>query len=207
MARVTDIRDVNGVRVVEREGPGGKPIITSFHVTLIDAALEAGAVQLRVLAEESRELILDKTFAGPVAPGAKARVTRPLRLRRPEIPTVQRRAYMGMRKLAPRTVKKKIAAEQDGRKLIADGDYMYGIEVFKGTRKGEVYYTIRPKPGPHPSAGVTHRVLAAWLEYGTKKMPKRPHWGPVRKIVLAVLREQGTEVHAVALRTALRKVR
>ncbi len=207
MARITDIKDANGVRVVEREGPDGKPIIASFHFTLIDETVKASVVQMRVLAEESRELILDKAFAGPVAPGAEARVTRPPRLRRPDIPTVQRRAYMGMRKLAPSTVQKKIAAEQDGRKLIAEGDYMYGIEVFKGERAGEVYYTIRPKPGPHPSAGVAHRVLAAWLEYGTKKMPKRPHWSPVRKIVLAVLREQGADVRAVALRTAIRKVR
>ena len=79
--------------------------------------------------------------------------------------------------------------------------------MFKGKQGNTVYYTIRPKPGKHPTSELTHRVLAAMLEFGTRKMPKRPHWTPALKITKRVLRERGPEVRAVALRKAIREAR
>lgn len=203
MARLTTRE---GIEVVTRTGPDGREIIDSFIIRLVEATREATLTQLRVLAEESRELILDRLYGQtPQRPG-QVRVDRPRPLRRSEIPFADRRPA-SLRRLAERTVEDKVRKREDGRKLIATGEYTYGIEVFKGKRQGETYYTVRPKPGLHPTRRIPHRILAALHEFGTSRMPKRPHWGPVLRVVERVLRERGPDVRAVALRTAIREVR
>lgn len=204
MARLDRITTSDGVQLVTRTGPDGRERIESFHAVLYRKLREATLTQIRVIAEESREIILDKLFAAPPARGMQARAVRPRRLRRQEIRGVDRRPYRHTA-LAKRTVEKKKASREDGRKLIATAAYAYGIEVFKGTRGGEPYYTVRPKPGKHPERGVTHRVLAGMHEFGTTKMPKRPHWGPALRMVRQVLQAQGPEVRAKALREAIRE--
>lgn len=202
MARVTSTSR-EGKELVVRTDPKGNRIIESFHIRLYRELNEVGAVELRVTAEESRELVLDKLYAArPQAPG-QAVVARPETARRPDIPTAARRPFKHT-PLAESTVERKVAREQDGRKLIEKGDYTYGIEVFKGVEAGETYYTVRPKPGKHPS-GLTHRVLAAMLEDGTSKMPKRPHWGPTLRQVKEIVKGRRKKLRAEALRRALRK--
>jgi hypothetical protein len=192
--------------VVTRTGPDGREIIESFIIKLVEATVEASLTQIRVLAEESRELILDRLYnQTPQAPG-EARIERPRPLRRPRIKFTDRRPA-SLRRLADSTVYEKNRLKQDGRKLIATGEYTYGIEVFKGMKKGQPYYTVRPKPGLHPSRNITHRVLAALHEFGTSNMPKRPHWGPVLRKLQKVLKDEGRQVRAVALRQAMRAVR
>jgi len=206
MAGITHIRTRDGVEVVKRTGPDGRERITSFHITLFKKLEEATLTQIRILAEESREMIVDKLFAGSARfPGTRV-VSRPPQLRRPDIPTSDRRPYRHA-PLADRTVADKVDAEQDGRRLIATGAYVYGIQVFRGMKKGKPYYTVRPKPGKHPNAGVTHRVLAAFHEFGTSKMPARPHWGPVLRVLRRVMEQRGPEVRAEAMRLALREAR
>jgi hypothetical protein len=180
--------------------------VKAFHIVAYEQLRAIGLVQIRILAEESRELVLDKLYGQtPQAPG-QVRVARPRPLRRSDIPTIDRRPA-NLRKLADRTVQDKASAEQDGRKLIRTGAYTYGIEVFKGSKGGVTYYTVRPKPGKHPDRKqLTHRVLAAMHEFGTKKMPKRPHWGPALRTVKRVLRERGADTRAEALRRAIRQV-
>lgn len=39
--------------------------------------------------------------------------------------------------------------------------------------------TVRPIVGTHSMARVSYMTLAEWLEYGTDKMPARPHWRPI----------------------------
>jgi len=197
------IKTSEGVEVVTRTGPDGRERITSFHADLYKQLEGATATQLRVLAEESRELILDKLYNGTSRPPGRRRVPRPERMRRPEIPTSERRPYRH-KALAESTVQDKARAELDGRRLIATGEYTYGIEVFRGKRAGSVYYIVRPKPGQHSRAGVTHRVLAAFHEFGTSQIPARPHWRPVLRVVRDELRNRRDEVRAVALRTAIR---
>ena len=205
MARVsTKTRD--GIEVVRRTGPDGRPIIESFHARLYEQLAEAGLVQIRVLAEESREMILDKLYEGNVRPPGQASVPRPPRMRRSDIPTSERKPFK-LRALADTTVKKKAAAGRDGRRLIESGEYTYGIEVFRGTKNGVPYYIVRPKPGKHSEAGVTHRVLAAFHELGTRTTPKRPHWGPVLRVMKRTLMERGPDVKAAALRAAVRGVK
>ena len=199
-------RTRGGVEVVKRTGPDGKELVESFHAKLYEELHAASLVQLRVIAEEARELILDRLYnATPQRPGER-RIRRPNALRRPEIMFAERRPAP-LARLADRTVQDKVSAKQDGRKLIRTGDYTYGIEVRKGQRGNVVYYTIRPKPGKHADSELTHRVLAAMLEFGTSKMPKRPHWNPALLKTKQVLAEQGAYVRAVALRQAIRAVR
>lgn len=204
MARLRQIKTSEGIRVVFREGPNGRELIDSFHVELFKQLLDATLVQLRIVAEESRELVIDKLYAGRARPPGQRRVDRPKRLRRSDIPTVDRRRFRHTA-LADSTVQDKAKREQDGRPLIAGGEYTYGIEVRKGQRQGVATYTVRPKPGKHPDSNLTHRILAAMLEFGTRNMPKRPHWAPVNRIVRRILREQGPEVRAFALRSAIRR--
>ena len=206
MAGLTRLRTRDGVQLVTRTGPDGRERAESFHIVAFEQLRGATVTAIRILAEESRELILDRLYAQrPQAPG-QARIERPKPLRRSDIPFVERRAA-NLRRLADRTVEDKAAAEQDGRKLIKSGEYTYGIEVFKSKRSGQIYYTVRPKPGPHPERGITHRVLAAMHEFGTSKMPKRPHWGPALRTLKRVMRARGLDARAVALRQAIRRVR
>jgi len=206
VAGLKTITNKSGVRMVTRTGPGGKERIESFHIVLYEELLDATLVQLRVVAEETRELVIDKLYGGAVAPPGSKVVARPRRLRRSRIPSSERRPYKH-KKLAKRTVLKKVAAEEDGRRLIATGEYTYGIEVFKGQKQGQPYYTVRPKPGNHSGRKIPHRVLAAMHEFGTSTMPKRPHWAPALRIAKRVLKNQSADVRAVALRKALRRAR
>jgi hypothetical protein len=203
MARVK-LTTREGRELVTRTGPDGKPIIESFHLRLYKQLADATAVQLRVIAEESREMVLDKLYAARAQAPGVASVVQPPQTRRADIPTAERKPFRHT-PLAKETVERKAEAEQDGRKLIATGAYTAGIEVFKGTQGGDIYYTVRPKPGKHPEAGVTHRVLAAFHEFGTSTIPKRPHWGPVLRVVKSILRSKRKSIRAEALRKALRK--
>lgn len=208
MAGITKIKTRAGIEVVKRTGPDGKERYTSFHVKLVEKLGEVTLTQLRVVAEESREMILDKLFAGSARfPGSRV-VSRPPpgSARRLDIPTSDRRPYRHA-PLADSTVARKAALDQDGRRLIATGEYAYGIEVFRGTKNGKRYYTVRPKPGKHIDSGVTHRVLAAFHEFGTSKMPARPHWGPVLRVVKRIMDTSRPDIRAEALRLALRGAR
>lgn len=191
------------VDVITIDGKKGRKI-TGFFAALPHATVEATANQLRVLAQESRELIVDKTYAGRARPPGRRRSPRPPnKAQRQDIPGSERKRYPHVA-LADRTVEKKARREQDGRPLIARGIYIPGIEVFKGERNGMPYYIVRPKPSMHPDAKVSHRVLAAILEYGTSTVPPRPHWAPVLRIVLQELKRRGPDVRAEALRLAVK---
>ena len=186
----------------------GKPVrrVEGFIPNIPQATVEATAVQLRILAQESRELVIDKLYAGTARPPGRARIDRPPRTaQRSDIPGNPRRPFRHPA-LADATVERKAREDKDGRRLIAEGDYTYGIEVFKGERDGMVYYIVRPKPAPHRS-GVSHRVLAAIHEFGTSTIPPRPHWGPVFRIVSQELARRGPDVLAEALRRAIRERR
>ncbi|WP_340691086.1 hypothetical protein [Hydrogenobacter thermophilus] len=69
----------------------------------------------------------------------------------------------------------------DTRTLIASGKYFRSIGVY---RSGDAY-VVSTKPfqihmgNPGLSeGGMQMRLLAKWLEYGTSKMPPRPHFRP-----------------------------
>ena len=70
--------------------PGGRTLKVkrvANLLKLVESSIEATTVQNRVLAEESRELIVDRVFAGtPTPPGIRI-AQRPPRLRAVRMPT------------------------------------------------------------------------------------------------------------------------
>lgn len=193
--------------------------VYDFAPVLHRSAMDATATQLRVIAEEVRELILDKLFAGPLfrdPPGAERRVNRPKVLRRSNMMREARRPYRHP-PLAERTRERKANRDNalDGRKLIETGAYVEGIEVLRTERKDTgVVYRVRPAPRPHegfdPNSGpISHRMLARVHEFGSQRhnIPARPHWGPAIRAAMRTFDRLPWEVQALALREALRGIR
>lgn len=92
----------------------------------------------------------------------------------------------------------------DDRILIATKEYIQSIKPRPRKRDGRVTTWV-VGPGHHKtkhSSGVPMHQLGRWLEFGTSRMPARPHWRPAwsafvrsrklasRNIVLRTLREQ-----------------
>jgi len=203
MARVRVVRYV-------RQGSRMVPVkrVTALAPLLRRAAIEASATQLRVVAEEGRELLLDRLFAADPQAPAQIIANRPPKERRPEIPGAVRGPF-SHRPLTQAWVSRKAREGLDGRKLIATGDYMEGIEVFRGVQQESgVYYMVRPARRKHRPSGLTLRRIARIHEFGsaTIGIPARPHWGPVTRDVIRRARQLGPTVRAVALRRALRQV-
>jgi len=105
--------------------------------------------------------------------------------------------------LSPKYFQQKVKKGLDLRILIATGDYVKSIKVLRIEDKelGVIYQVGFPKRLHKPSK-LTFEQLAYWLEFGTKKMPARPHWrvvwarvkvnfmkGYVKDIHVAVLNE------------------
>lgn len=114
--------------------------------------------------------------------------------------------YQQLFKLHPLSHKyfmEKVRKGLDLRILIATGDYVKSIKVIRAEDKelGVIYQVGFPKR-LHKTSKVTFEQLANWLEFGTKKMPARPHWrvvwarvkvnfmkGYIKDIRVAVLNE------------------
>jgi hypothetical protein len=202
---VAKVRRVSYVQVGGQRVPVKK--VMSIAPVLARATAEATATQLRVLAEETRELILDKLFAGP----GRAVVQRPLKIR-PAPPGANRTPFRH-RALSERHARKKERKGLDGRKLIETGNYLENIEVFRGEQQSGVYFMLRPKRAKHvgedPSSGeISFATLARVHEFGSARhgIPARPHWGPAIRAALRRFRQLPAEVRAAALRAALREI-
>lgn len=170
------------------------------------AILEATATQLRVVAEETRELIVDKLFAGKAQPPGFAVAKRPPPLRPSKYQSLERAAYR-FKKLQERYARRKAKLRLDGRILIATADYVGHIDVVRGERSGAgVYYTVRPSPGVHKPSKLTYTTIARIHEYGTATIPARPHWRPVVTAVHRRAAEIARKLKSDTLRTLVRGV-
>ena len=208
MARVTVVRRITS--------PGGRTSIIKrvpkLSQVLSQAQTEATATQLRVMAEETRELVIDRLFAGRASRGTVARVARPKRAR-PSVKGVPRAAFRHAPH-APSTVERKADPDNDldGRKLIETGHYVNNIVVWKETSaRAGVYYRVGLRPRPHRgfspgSRRITLLTLALIHERGSARhrIPARPHWGPTVPVILRVFRRQAADVSADVLRRAAR---
>jgi len=214
------------VRVVGRTRVGDKVFKVrkvSNLVSLVKSSMEATAHQNRVLAEETRELIIDRLMAAlPQAP-ARDQVDRPERLRRPDISTVNRAPFSSNEHppLAESTVRRKARLGLDGRKLIETGELIGSIEIFRGVEKGQPYYMVRLEPRQHrgsksPNAeehgrgptAISLNRLMRMHEFGTSRMPARPTWRPVSREIIDYwlgLPHRET-IKAAALRALLRGI-
>lgn len=83
--------------------------------------------------------------------------------------------------LNPYYKKRKVKAGYDPRMLIATGQYLSSITVYRSNN----VWVVGTKPfrqhmGSKLNKGkmVPMSKLALWLEYGTSKMPARPHFRP-----------------------------
>lgn len=208
MAKVRVVRHVriSGRRVPVKRVPNLVPILE-------DSRVEATAIQLRVLAEESRDIILDKLFAGrPQAPG-EVILSQPRRLRQPQ-ELGRDRAPFDHPPLTRKHARLKAREGLDGRTLLMTGDYVEnGIEVFKGEQQSGVYYMVRPAVGKHegfdPKSGpITYRRLAMVHEFGSAKhrIPPRPHWRPAAEAIIARFERTRRTVRALQLRSMLRRI-
>jgi hypothetical protein len=170
------------------------------------STVSATVDQLRVLAEESRELVLDRLFAARAQAPASIVVTRPARVA-PSIKTASRAPYRH-RALTQKWVQRKARDSQDGRKLIATGDYAQGIEVFKGKQASGVYFIVRPADRKHVPSGLRLPMLARVHEFGSAKhkIPPRPHWGPAVRDVRDAFAGARPTIRAEAARRLLRRI-
>ena len=205
--------------------PGGRTYnikrIQPFARLIKDSIVEATAPALRILAEESREYILDRLFAGkPQLPSRiptglnPTPVDRPKILRAANIPTAARQAFKH-KPLKDYVVQRKADRGYDLRKLIETGALAESIEVFKGERsKGGTYYMLRLKKGFHggadPRSGrITNLMLARVHEFGSAKhrIPPRPIWKPASRAIIARFRQLAPTISADILRAILRSIR
>jgi len=186
--------------------------VRGFMQMVIRGTLEAAAEQSRVLAEETRELIIDKLLAGaPEPPGTNRTVDKPPRQGsiRVDIPTEERNPYKQV-PLSPRTVRNKMRRGEDARKLLATGDYINGIEVRKFTMpKIGVMWGVGMEDRNHVPSGLPLLTIATILERGSAaaNVPPRPHWRVAWRNLKRRIREKGLEARAEGLRRALRAVR
>ena len=201
------------VREAGRRGGGTRWVrvrtVPRLAPVMRTAQVTASAIQLRVMAEEARELLIDRLMAAsPQPPGRRHKEPMPA-LRRSEMPFSERTPY-DHEPLSEAWVKRKAREEMDGRKLIATGDYIEGIEVVKGQQRGGgVYYMVRPENRKHEPSGIALSLIARIHEYGTDEgvvphIPARPHWRPAVHTIIRRFEQQRPTVRAVVLREALR---
>jgi hypothetical protein len=200
------VRVTHSIRIGRRTLPVKK--VPQLGPLVARSMVQATAPQLRVLAEESRELIRDRLFAAvPQAPG-RVVVARPPISRAPNIPPVTRNAAR-LQRLSRRAVRTKVRRGEDGRILIATGDaFANGIEVFQGKQASGVYYMVRPEQRTHLPSGMQLSALFKLHEKGSarRKIPARPVWGPALRQIIAMFRAQRERIRAEALRLVLRQV-
>lgn len=207
MARVVATRylQVGGKRIPVKQ-------VRGFMQLVMRGTLEASAEQSRVLAEETRELIIDKLLAAtPDAPGTNRTVTKPLRqgAARADIPTAERKPYK-QEPLANRTIRNKMQRGEDARKLLATGDYIEGIEVRRFDIPGiGVMWGVGMADRNHEPSGLPLIAIAEIMEKGSAaaRVPARPHWRVAWRNLKRRIRTKGLEARAEGLRRALRQVR
>lgn len=101
--------------------------------------------------------------------------------------------------LAPSTVEAKKKAGLDPRILIATHEYIDAIEV-EPLPDGSGY-RIGVGNKVHSGSGVSMRDLARWLEFGTSKMPARPHWRPIVRIWITEARKDANGISELIKRS------
>jgi hypothetical protein len=74
----------------------------------------------------------------------------------------------------------KVAQGLDPRILIATREYLDSIQVTKLI--GEYGYRVGVPNRIHSGSNISLRDLARMLEFGTSRMPARPHWRPMASI-------------------------
>lgn len=198
---------VNLVRKVVRGGGRGIKVVKFGQIMpgVVDAVVKASAVHLRVVAQASADLLVNKIFAQPERGNLVAH--------KPEPQSLGKGITGGttpfpFKRLSKAYARYKFRNGLDGRILLATGDYINAIEVFRSdTKEATVTYRVRLKPGVHNS-GMSFTKLGLIHEFGSAraKIPARPHWRPVGAEVLKRFSKLPQSVRADGIRKALSRV-
>ena len=196
------------IRTVSRGAGKGTPVrsFKEFLPSSVEAVIRGKAVQLRVLAEGSADLLVERVFAGDNSGLSVAK--KPSKKSKGE-GVGESKAPLDLEPLSKRYADDKRNQGLDGRILLARGDYINNIEVVRNeTQDGGITYRVRLVPGRHPS-GFTFRVLGRILEFGSLKtsLPPRPHWRPVGEQAFRAFNRLRTQASADEIRDALRRMR
>jgi len=177
-----------------------------FFPGVVNEVIKANAIQLRILAEGSADLLVDKLFAQ--FNSGNSVVARPAPLSKGAGITGNKKPF-DFEPLTTAYARYKLRNGLDGRTLIATGDYVRSIEIFRSeTKEAGITYRVRTKPGRHYS-GLTFGELARVHEFGSSKahIPARPHWRPVGSMALKRFRRLGQGATAADIRAALSRIR
>lgn len=96
----------------------------------------------------------------------------------------------GHRALNPAYRMGKVRARLDPRILIASGEYLnsFTVEDLSSREHREIHgiegqgFVVGVRSGIHSGSGLPYRVLARVHEFGTSRVPARPHWRPMSAI-------------------------
>jgi hypothetical protein len=113
--------------------------------------------------------------------------------------------------LSPRWLARKAAKGADDRTMIATGNYVSQIKVFRKPVRGGVQFRIGFSPSARArdldgkTQDITLDRVARILENGSQKaqIPARPHWGPHEK----VMRKEAAAVRVRIARRIVRELR
>jgi hypothetical protein len=167
--------------------------------------------ELRILAETSRQYMVDRIYAGRAQDGNI--VTKAPTYPR-STPGVGGTEPFELAELTPRYRRRKKRKGLDGRILIASGDYTHSLEVKRVKPKGADAAYVMSLPTkkhigarfvPKGSKRVTYRQLSLILEFGSakKKIPARPHWRPTGREMGRRFNRAPAKLSASALRDFL----
>lgn len=177
-----------------------------FFPGVVNEVVKANATQMRILAESSADLLINKLFA-QINPGNSV-VTKPPSHSKGAGITGENTPF-DFEPLTTNYARFKLRNGLDGRTLMAMGDYVHSIEVFRSeTKEAGITYRVRNKPGKHYS-GLTFSQLGLIHEFGSAKasIPARPHWRPVGNMALKRFRRLGQGATAADIRAVLSRIR
>lgn len=112
--------------------------------------------------------------------------------------------------LSEKYKERKIKEGYDPRIFIRTGDYIDSITVFRDVYRDKgVVYSIGVEDREHKGEDndINLVLLARFLEFGTSKMPARPHWRPVWSMILAEVPHNTKELKREILREFKRKIK
>jgi len=181
-----------------------------FIGTLAESQMTATIPQMRNVAWETRDLLIDKALAGS-AQG------RPTVLTRGDFPRSKAKGRRAPRQPYPFDRDRRLRLQEDyvdwkvregydPRPLLARGDYFRAIVVFESRTKKGVTFEVRLKRGRSKRTGIPFSVLWRWLEFGNSRTKPRPHWRPAARIVAQIVKRIPENARVQAVRDALRSI-
>jgi hypothetical protein len=181
-----------------------------FIPKFVENIVSATQPQMRVLAEETRDLLIDKIMAGNPR-GYPPKVSR-ASLPKSRLPGVRtERKPFPFDRTAPLTedyLKRKVKEGKDPRILIATGRYLEHIVLERQETKDGVFWRVYIQKG-RTRTRITFNLLARILEFGSasRNIKPRPHWRPTARLMRDAVKRVPDNVRAQALRETLREIK